>query len=208
MYAFFDAETTGIPKSYKAPYTNVENWPRLVELAWEVYSTDGQKIEGSASLIKPGGFKIPIDAERIHGISTQKATAEGKPLSEVLKDFLEALPANLTALVGHNLSYDKNIVAAELYRLNGLSRLNEAADPEAAKRFMARPGICTMKEATNYCKIPGRYGKYKFPTLEELHRKLFGNGFEKAHSALADVEACARCFFRLRELGVVQPTIF
>ena len=141
-------------------------------------------------------IQIPNDAVRIHGISTEKATAEGRPLVEVLKDFLKAIPGNLTALVGHNVNYDKNIVAAELARLNGPNAVE-------TKRFIHLPRLCTMTAGAEYCKIPGRYGKYKWPTLDALHRKLFGQGFEKAHSALADVEACARCFFRLRELGVM-----
>jgi hypothetical protein len=34
MYLFFDTETTGLPKSWKAPVTDVNNWPRLVQLAF------------------------------------------------------------------------------------------------------------------------------------------------------------------------------
>jgi hypothetical protein len=37
MYLFFDTETTGLPKNYKAPVTDLNNWPRLVQLAWLFY---------------------------------------------------------------------------------------------------------------------------------------------------------------------------
>ena len=31
---FFDTETTGLPKKYDAPASNVDNWPRLIQLSW------------------------------------------------------------------------------------------------------------------------------------------------------------------------------
>jgi hypothetical protein len=31
-YLFFDTETTGVPKDYKAPSSDTDNWPRLQEL--------------------------------------------------------------------------------------------------------------------------------------------------------------------------------
>ncbi len=49
----------------------------------------------------------------------------------------------------------------------------------------------------------GKGGKYKWPTLAELYDKLFGEGFDEAHNAAADVAATARCFFELLRLGVI-----
>mgnify|MGYP000730892693 CR=1 FL=1 len=43
-----------------------------------------------------------------------------------------------------------------------------------------------------------------FVSAQELHQKLFGEGFEGAHHALADVRACARCYFELVRLGVLN----
>ena len=59
-----------------------------------------------------------------------------------------------------------------------------------------------MKESTDYCKIPGRYG-YKWPNLAELHKKLFNADFEEAHNALVDVEITAKCFWKLKELEII-----
>jgi DNA polymerase III epsilon subunit-like protein len=53
-------------------------------------------------------------------------------------------------------------------------------------------------------KLPGKYGRYKWPKLAELHQVLFGEPFEGAHGALADARACMRCYFRLTELGVAM----
>ena len=40
MYLFFDTETTGLPRSWKAPITDSNNWPRLVQIAWLVFDLD------------------------------------------------------------------------------------------------------------------------------------------------------------------------
>ncbi len=37
-YVFFDTETTGLPLNWKAPVTELENWPRLIQLAYIVYN--------------------------------------------------------------------------------------------------------------------------------------------------------------------------
>ena len=66
-----------------------------------------------------------------------------------------------------------------------------------------KPKCCTMKSSTNYCKLPGKKG-FKSPRLAELHQILFGEGFDNAHNALADVEATARCFWELKKRGVLR----
>ena len=45
MYLFFDTETTGLPKNWNAPIQNVNNWPRMVQIAWLLYDNNGTKIE-------------------------------------------------------------------------------------------------------------------------------------------------------------------
>ena len=68
MYLIFDSETTGLPKNYNAPLTNFDNWPRLVQLAWQVHDKTGKLIEVNSLIVKPEGFEIPFNAEKIHGI--------------------------------------------------------------------------------------------------------------------------------------------
>ena len=61
------------------------------------------------------------------------------------------------------------------------------------------PVLDTCTEVTALlCKLPGgRGGKFKLPTLSELHEFLFDKAFKEAHNATADVEATARCFLEL-----------
>lgn len=190
MFLFFDTETTGLPGNYDAPISDLENWPRLVQLAWLTYDKNGKKIDGSGFIIKPEGFTIPEQASNIHGITTEQALTKGEDLKNILLNFAEVIKES-KIIVAHNISFDEKIIGAEFLRKKIVHDLSESIR------------VCTKEEATDYCQIPGNYG-YKWPRLAELHVKLFGEDFEGAHDALADVEACARCFFELCKRGVIQ----
>ena len=91
MYIIFDTETTGLPRKWNAPISDVENWPRVIQIAWQLHDDMGRLIESKDFLIKPEGFNIPYDAEQIHGISTQLAEEQGEDLNQVLHLFNQAL---------------------------------------------------------------------------------------------------------------------
>lgn len=116
MYLIFDTETTGLPKRYDAPISDINNWPRCVQIAWQLHDEMGKLIEHQDYLVKPVGFNIPYDAEKIHGISTELADKEGVDLSEVLEKFNLAL-SKTKFIVGQNLSFDLNIMGCEFFRL-------------------------------------------------------------------------------------------
>ena len=71
MYLIFDTETTGLPRNYNAPISDTSNWPRVVQLAWQLHEADGTLVEQKDFLIRPDGFNIPFQSEQIHGISTE-----------------------------------------------------------------------------------------------------------------------------------------
>ncbi len=186
MYLIFDTETTGLPKSWNAPITDTDNWPRCVQIAWQLHDKYGELIEHQDFLIRPEGFNIPFDSEQVHGISTVLAEQQGENLEYVLELFNEVL--NKTDyVVGQNVGFDLNIMGCEFHRKEIPTKLNDL------------PVLDTCTEMTaELCKIPGgRGGKFKLPTLTELHDHLFQVPFAEAHNATADVEATARCFFEL-----------
>jgi len=189
MYLFFDTETTGLPRNWKAPVTDLKNWPRLVQLAFLLYDKNGTQLSGGDFIIKPEGFKIPADVSLIHGISQERAVEEGVFLRGVLETF-HSLINDSEILVAHNISFDAMIVGAEFLRMG-------YTNPIPAKRK-----ICTMESSTNFCAIQGPYG-YKWPKLAELHYKLFRTGFEEAHNAAVDINATAKCFWELKRLGKI-----
>ncbi|WP_452229621.1 DNA polymerase III subunit alpha [Lacinutrix sp. MEBiC02404] len=186
MYLIFDTETTGLPKRWDAPITDTDNWPRCIQIAWQLHDAMGNCIESQDYLVQPEGFNIPYDAEKIHGISTELAQEQGVPLATVLEKFNEAL-GKTKFVVGQNVKFDLNIMGAEFVRGNVANPLQEL------------PVLDTCTEHTaSLCELPGgRYGKFKLPTLTELHQFLFDAPFGEAHNATADVEATTRCFFEL-----------
>lgn len=188
MYLFFDVETTGLPRSWKRPVSDTFNWPRMVQIAWLVYNEEKELVDSHNYIIKPEGYEIPEESERVHGISTEKAMEEGADLKEVLTKF-SAIINKSEYIIAHNMNFDEKVVGAEFIRKNLKTLLF------SSERY------CTMQEGTWFCKIPNRKsGGYKWPSLKELHLKLFGEDFKNAHDALADTKACAACFFKLDEL--------
>lgn len=190
-YLFFDTETTGIPKDYKAPCTNTDNWPRLIQLGWLLTDAEGRILSEGNHIVRPDGFEIPKAASDVHGITTEFALENGKPLLDVIFAFGGDLN-QAECVIGHNLDYDLHIVGAEYVRLGYDSRI-----------MFARPTLCTMQATIQYCNIPGRYGP-KWPKLMELYTKLFGQEFDGAHDAMADIVATKECFFELIRRGVVR----
>ncbi len=190
MYLFFDTETTGLPRNWRAPVTDVDNWPRLIQLAFLRFDAEGNQLSSGDSIIKPEGFVIPSSAVQIHGISTEKALFEGRPIGQVLQSFNE-LVADAEVLVAHNINFDEKIVGSELIRAGMPNNL------------VSKRKICTMESSTEFCAIKGPYGN-KWPKLSELYFQLFGTVFEEAHNAATDIQATATCFWELKRRGVIR----
>lgn len=186
---FFDTETTGLPKDYKASMADTANWPRMVQLAWIVADVQGNVLKERSAIIYPKGFTIPDEVAKLHGITQARALAEGLDLAAIMKDF-DADLVSVPLAVAHNAPFDRAIVGAERVRLQMPWGFTTAFK-------------CTMAEGTNMCKLPGN----KWPKLQELHTFLFGVGFEGAHDALHDVRACAKCYWEIQRRKNADPTM-
>ncbi|MEI9920618.1 MAG: DNA polymerase III subunit alpha [Bacteroidota bacterium] len=194
MYLIFDTETTGVPHNKSAPITDLDNWPRLVQLAWQLHDAKGKLISHHNYIIKPNGFDIPFKAEQIHGISTRRAMEEGVDLKDAFAHFITDLKQT-KQLVGHNIEFDINIIGAELIRQS-----------LTTEQFLSIARVDTGLASIEFCQLQGGIGgKLKMPRLTELHQKLFGKPFQDAHDASYDVAATARCFFGLIKEKVVTP---
>lgn len=193
MILFFDTETNGLPADYNAPPRDTDNWPRIVQLAYSVRRLDGELVFERDVIIRPDGWNIPPDM--IHGISEAEALEVGLPVAPEITLFLDWVE-KCNYLVAHNLNFDYPVFAAEYIRAA------RAGTVEVRKAEIGK--ICTMQSTVEFCRIPGRFGKYKWPKLSELHFKLFGCDFEGAHNALFDVNATVKCFFELLKREVIQ----
>ena len=124
MYLTFDTETTGLPKNYSAPISDFDNWPRMVQIAWQVNNKNGGLISSQVHIIKPENFTIPYNSEQIHGISTEKAIKEGEKLETILNKINKDLKV-YKYIIAHNINFDIKILGAEFLRCNIETNLSE-----------------------------------------------------------------------------------
>ena len=187
MDIFFDTETTGLPKSWNASPSEVDNWPRIIQLAFIVYNRDRRSFLTYNQLIKPDGWEVPKEDFWVkNGFTQEKCEKKGVPIAQALSVFLKAYETCEVA-VAHNMNFDFNVLAAEMIR----------AGVRSEKRLKKE---CTMIQGTDLMKIPSPKGKgFKYPKLEELHNFLFQKGFEGAHDALNDVTATSKCYFEMNK---------
>ena len=175
----FDIEITGLPENWQAPYTDVENWPHLVSIAWTFMSGTGKRGATRSYIVKPDGYEIPKLAAKVHEISTKKALKEGTSLDYVLADFTQCLEwADL--VLAHNFEFKETVVRCEAYRL-GLQM-----------PFDDSTRVCTMKSTKRICRItlPDLSG-YKYPTFAELYKHCIRRGYGRPHGAVNDIDGVA-----------------
>jgi DNA polymerase III subunit epsilon len=186
MYLFYDTETNGLPKNdnYKAPASDTYTWPLTLQLAYALYNDRGELVKEVVEYVNRD-IVINEDAQKVHQITYEDLNG-GNSVEDVFTGFAKA--CSDVTLVAHNYNFDSKVVGAEFHRL-GMTPLENKY-------------ICTMLSTTKFCNIKGFYG-IKWPSLQELHTKLFGEGFEDAHDAMVDVNATVRCFFELKKKGVL-----
>lgn len=188
---FFDTETNGKPVNYKAPLSEIANWPRITQLAWIQTDETGKILRRQQLFTKLDGWEIPSEEFFVkNGHTNERQQVLGIPALTALQLFLSDLLES-EYLVAHNIAFDYPVFGAECIRY-GLWGFD---DPTVR--------ICTMQVGTNITKIPARHG-YKWPTLYELHKHLFNKGFSGAHDALADIIACKDCFFEMVKKGSIK----
>jgi DNA polymerase III epsilon subunit-like protein len=194
MYLFFDTETNGLPKHYGSPASDLNNWPRIIQLAFILTDENGRILEEYCNLIKPENWIIPNEKFWIdNGYSTEESMLFGIPIYKALRRYQEALK-KAKVKIAHNITFDNPVIEAEMIR-EGIET--------ALHKF--KPGFCTMKNTTNIvCAKHANGYSNKWPKLIELHEFLFGEEFDGAHDALADVKATAKCFFELKKRKLIN----
>lgn len=184
-----DTETTGLIKdrNLRATKKNLDNFPRIVEIAWGVYSRAGELISEGGYLIKQSE-PIPADATKVHGITNEDCEKEGCELAEVLEKLAKDVDGCLR-VVGHNVMFDKKIIEAEYIRKS------------MTKPFVGMSAYDTLQMGRTHFKI----GKY--PKLGELYEMVTGKSPEELgilkHRAIGDVAMTAQIFFSLKIYGNV-----
>ena len=191
----FDTETTGLPVNQNAPINDSAKWPYIIQLSFMVFDAATKEIlEYSDRIIKlDPSVEVSPGSIAIHQITPERSQSEGVPI-QVALDHLANNMSEADIIVGHNIIFDKRIITVELYRHDMKNCFYNKSG--------AIPEYCTMKRTTDLCAIPRVNKKTgetynKFPTLSELHLKLFGNAPKGTHNAIADVMICLRCYVML-----------
>jgi DNA polymerase-3 subunit epsilon len=192
----FDTETTGLPTERNASIMDVNKWPHIVQLSYILYESDTMRVDELVDVL----IKLPLDveitpgSEAIHHITREMCDKNGISIDSAITLFNKTLD-KADVIVGHNISFDKRLVMVECKRLNKYQRFTVKGDK--------KDEYCTMKKTTDICKIEVTNAsglKYnKFPTLSELHFKLFGTQAQGVHNAMADILICLRCYIQLTE---------
>lgn len=208
-YLIVDTETTGLPIVYDAPYTDTDNWPRIIELSWELCWENGETIEKACDLIYPdGSWRFPTGAFwQEHGFTEAESLLNG--VGPVFAFTKLAIAMNCAdVMICHNLSYDKPIIECELYRYKiypKAVRRNLIDEGVYLKHGLRTEGVplkkeCTKLLSTPILKLPGIYGNYSWPKLEVAYEYMFGEKMTGAHHASSDVEACKKIYLWIKEL--------
>ncbi len=192
---FIDTETTGLPLNNNLPYTDLKNWPYLVQVALIIEDDNYGILAKRNIILKPNGYTIPESATKIHGISNERAVKNGEDRDKVIS-FLDLALYKSDIIIGHNVSFDLNVIKSEIIRTKGI----ENALFKKKKHIV----IDTMKMGRNICKIPNLSFHTrlslpnKYPKLDELYYKLLNKHFNNQHDAMADVQAAYDCYYELK----------
>ena len=202
----FDTETTGLPKTKIMSQDTLNLWPHIVQFSYVIYDINLNDIVGSSNnIVKLGeGVIIPEESVNIHGITNDISNMKGTHINIILKDFFYHL-RNVDLLVGHNVSFDINMVKIELMRMIYLNEIQDETklyktDLHLLTNF--KNICCTLKDSIQLCKIEtlDKYGKpyFKYPKLVELHKKLFETTPNNLHNSFNDILVPLRCYVKMK----------
>lgn len=203
MWSFiFDTETTDAKTSKDA---TDPNHGKVMQFYGGLYEHDLDKdyivereVDGKTELfldLQPVvSFNFHVMTERephkqavaVHGITKERANLIGiapDTLAHVIEDVIDVADR----LVCHNITFDTRMVK-HLMATEGL-------DPTVVDE---KEHFCTMEYLKPVMKMtPKVYGDWKNPKLIEAHKYIFGRGFDGAHDASADTNACAGIYFAI-----------
>ena len=208
----FDTETTGLPETRLMNQDTLDKWPHIVQFSYVIYDTEKKALSHDG--VKDFIVKIPSDtiisefSIQLHGITHEISLAKGIDMKDVLVEFFHDI---ITAdqIVGHNISFDLNMVRVELLRtiyFNSGKPYTEIKNTIYKKFLYTLNNLqnitCTLQDSIELCNIVvlNKSGKpyQKFPKLLELHKKLFDCEPKNLHNSLNDVLITLRCFMKMK----------
>lgn len=202
-FLVYDTETTGLP-DFSAPSESPQQ-PHIVQLAALLVDLDDGKNLASLNVtIRPDTWEIPEDVTRIHGITTEYAREVGIPEAQALSSFL-CMWRMARFRVGHNESFDARIIRIAQHRFPAACVVAGAGDL-GLDAWKAGKAECTQRLSTPILKLPptekmiaaGIKTPHKSANLAEAYKHFTGRELEKAHSAIADAQACKTVYLAIK----------
>ena len=165
--AVFDLETTGLDLREA----------RIVTACAVAIDQQGQVFGPNIEWLADPEIEIPIAAANVHGVTTEKARAEGRKSFEVVSEIIETLRGFFDSgipVVAYNAPYDFTILHYEALRhgLEPISNPQPIIDPLVLDKFVDQY----------------RHGKR---TLQ-IAASIYGVRLSDAHNATADAIAAGR----------------
>jgi len=203
----FDTETTGLPQTKIIGPDTLNLWPTIVQFSYVIFDTElNDIVESKDYIIKvPENVMISEESTKIHGITNEISSKQGIAITEVLNEFFYYL-RSVDSLVGHNITFDLNMVKIELLRII----YNKLTSQEQIKHYKYdlhyinnyKNVHCTLQDSIELCNIKAidKFGKeyLKYPKLIELHQKLFNCSPNNLHNSFIDILVTLRCFMKLK----------
>lgn len=184
---FFDFETTG--KMLKREPLDHPGQPRAVSVGLLLVA-DGTGTIGQAKfIIRPDGFTIPDEVVAVHGITNEIAVSCGVSAGLALMT-LNHFAHAADVCVAFNADFDYKMAQIEAIKLN--KPLHMPADKVK----------CSMMPYKDLMQMPGNYGDFKWPSLDEVCAWL-RIPRDGAHDALGDVYTTMRVWYELRRHNIV-----
>ena len=184
-----DTETTGLPAPGKPSIYQTEKWPYIIQISFILYDVIIHEILEKFDLIIkiPDFVEISPKSYEIHNISKQHSQSIGVPIVHALQTLNTAINSS-HLIVGHNISFDKQVIIVEFIRNNMRSN------------FPEKNTFCTMKNYKKFCNITFQRANMtsyiKFPTLCELYEILFNKKPTNLHNSYNDILVCLRCYIK------------
>jgi DNA polymerase III epsilon subunit-like protein len=208
----FDTETSGLPKAKLISEYTLNLWPHILQFSYIIYDTElNDIIEINDNIVKVSeDVFIPEDSIKVHGITNEISNKNGIPIDDIFEVFFYHL-FKVDLLVGHNISFDINMVRAELYRMiyQNMSKTDIGSNNKIDLcKFNLNLLVncknicCTLQDSIELCKIEAKdkYGNpyFKYPKLAELHQKLFETVPNNLHNSLNDILVTLRCYMKMK----------
>lgn len=206
-YLIVDTETSSLPFRYDVSFTDLSNWPRIIQLSWELCWENGETIKKICELVQPDGWTFPTGKFWIdNGFNEADSFLLGVPMKDLLIDLAIAMN-QADVLIAHNIDFDKPIIEAEMLRYRVFPKeIRRTETREDIKKLFRPEDVKLKKDCTKFLstpivKLPGFRGNYAWPKLEVAYEFMMGKPFTDGHDAGEDVQACKEIYLWIQSMN-------